>query len=101
MTPEIKLWRSVIIQAITDALGLFSEVNYQNRKIRQQAVDWMSSEDIKLVSDYADTSKDYIVHLYSRLRAQRHLKLRDTEDLLKNAFLRPRRFTIYSNEGDK
>lgn len=99
MSPETKLWRSVAIQAITDALGLFSEENYQNRKFRQEATDWMNGGDINTVAEYADTSADFIRHLFNRLKSQRHLKYKETEDLLKNAFLRPRQFRVYSNEG--
>tara|TARA_R100000458_G_C8057204_1_gene101765 strand:+ start:75 stop:374 length:300 start_codon:yes stop_codon:yes gene_type:complete len=98
MTPEVTLWRSVIIQAILDALGLFPEPSYSNKFIQKDALDWMKSGEINTISDYADTNADYIKHLYNRLKTQRHLRLFETEELLKNAFFRPRQFTVYSNE---
>tara|TARA_R100001530_G_scaffold133603_1_gene107239 strand:- start:4320 stop:4619 length:300 start_codon:yes stop_codon:yes gene_type:complete len=98
MTPEVMLWRSVIIQAILDALGLFPEPSYTNRFNQREALDWMKSGEINTISDYADTNPDYIKHLFNRLKIQRHLRLFETEELLKNAFFRPREFTVYSNE---
>ncbi len=97
MTPEVKLWRSVIIQAILDALGLFPDISYSNRINQQEALKWMKNGEIDTVSDYADTNPDFIRHLYKRLKTQRHLRLYETEELLKNAFFRPRKFTVYSN----
>lgn len=101
MTPEVNLWRSVIIQAILDALGLFSEPNYTNRKINRRAIEWMKEGDIELVCDYADMSPEYIRFIYNRLKLQKSLETQEIEVLLQNAFLRPRKFTVYSNEGAK
>ena len=100
MTPEIKLWRSVIIQAILDALGLFPNVSYSNRINQQEALKWMKNDDLNTVSDYADTNSDFVRHLYKRLKVQRHLKHFETEELLKNAFFRPRKFRVYSNKAE-
>ena len=100
MTPEIKLWRSVIIQAILDALGLFPNVSYSNRINQQEALKWMKNDDLNTVSDYADTNPDFVRHLYNRLKVQRHLKHFETEELLKNAFFRPRKFRVYSNKAE-
>lgn len=96
MSPEVKLWRSVIIQAILDALSLFPETAYSNSKNSQEAKEWLIGGDINTISDYADTTPDYIRHLYSKLKSHRYLGMFETEELLKNAFIRPDKPTIYN-----
>lgn len=95
MTPEIKLWRSVIIQTLLDALSLFPEPAYSNRRHTQTAKEWLVGNDINLVCDYADLTPNYIRHLYKRLKPQKHLKMHETEDLLKNVLIRPDKPTVY------
>jgi len=101
MTPEVILWRSVICQAITDALGCFPEPSYSNKYSKNDAVQWMDGEDITLVADYADTTPDFIRYIYNQLKSRKYYTFSQMDKILHYVFTEPRPITIQDREENQ
>ena len=88
ITPPLLLWRSVIVRAIQDALGLNIHAwGRQRKKIVQDAKSWFDIKDPHFceVCDYSNFEPSFIVKIFKKLVKANTKKLFEHKNL--NKFL--------------
>ena len=69
ISPEVKLWRSVIKRAILDCCGIFEDSKFNNRlatrhRIIYEAESWFNlKEDLETICDYADIEPTNVIEI--------------------------------------
>lgn len=88
LTPEIILWRAVIVRTILDALDIDIHAwGFSRRVIVSDAKKWFveNNEDFELTCDYANLKSWFVVKLYNRIKVRNAKKLFENKNL--NKFL--------------
>ena len=88
ITPELMLWRSVIVRTVLDAMDVDIHAwGYARKLIVKEAKEWFdeSNEEFDLVCDYANLKPYFVIKLYKRIKEKNNKKLFDNKNL--NKFL--------------
>jgi len=89
-SPELRLFRAVITQAIEDAM--YEGQNRYKIMDKREAIAWLTSNgnDFKLICHYADISSDYATLKFTKAMKLDIYKLTNTQnDIIKNKPGRP------------
>lgn len=70
MTPEVHLWRSVIVQALDDAF--LAPTSAEKSLWRAQARSWFNTVPFRLVCEMADTTPRTVMREFDRREAAAH-----------------------------
>ena len=70
--PEQQLFRAVLLQGLTDALGKFDIPSRLNAKYEVEAKDWLKSKDFNLICSYANWQPTEIKQIYSDISKHKH-----------------------------
>tara|TARA_R100001460_G_scaffold102156_2_gene146413 strand:- start:15828 stop:16133 length:306 start_codon:yes stop_codon:yes gene_type:complete len=88
---HIKLFVSVIVQAILDALNIFYNNSKKNEQYNEEAINWLIHKDFAYVCDLADLHPDYVLYVYLQLKEyNEHLTYEQTHKILHEKFTRSR-----------
>jgi len=88
ITPEILLWRSVLVRVILDALGVDIHAwGYVKKRIIEDSNAWFNkdNEDFILTCDYADLECDFVLRLIEKIKknnAEKHFKNKNLNKFL-------------------
>ena len=86
---EQKLWIAVLVQALTDACGVFLWATRLNTKYEQEAKDWFHSKDFNFVCSLSGMQPHEVKDIYTRINKYKHyLTLEDIRYLLNETFNR-------------
>tara|TARA_R100001443_G_scaffold112589_1_gene126203 strand:+ start:472 stop:744 length:273 start_codon:yes stop_codon:yes gene_type:complete len=70
--PEQQLFRAVLLQGLTDALGKFEISSRLNAKYEVEAKDWLKSKDFNLICSYANWQPSEIIKMYLDISKHKH-----------------------------
>ncbi len=70
--PEQQLFRAVLLQGLTDALGKFEISSRLNAKYEIEAKEWLKSKDFNLICSDADWQPFEIIQIYSNMNKHKH-----------------------------
>lgn len=71
ITPEILLWRSVLVRVILDSLGVDIHAwGYVKKRIIEDSNLWFdkNNKDFIMVCDYADLNSDFVLRLFNKIK---------------------------------
>ena len=88
VSPEILIWRSVIVRTILDFLDIDIHAwGYARKVIISEAKEWFhkKNEDFNLVCDYADLEPEFVIRLLNKIKEKNNAKLFKNKNL--NKFL--------------
>jgi hypothetical protein len=71
VSPEILLWRSVIVRTILDSMGVDIHAwGYSRKRIIEDSIEWFhkSNQNFILVCDYADLEPDFVLRLKKKIQ---------------------------------
>lgn len=74
VSPEILLWRSVIVRTILDSMGVDIHAwGYARKRIIEDSIAWFNNnnEDFILVCDYADLEPDFVLRLKKKIESKK------------------------------
>ena len=69
---EQLLFKSVLVQGLTDALGKFLWPSRLNVKYQREAIDWLEIKDFDLVCSYANWQPNEIMKIYKDINKHTH-----------------------------
>tara|TARA_R100000781_G_scaffold102669_1_gene66202 strand:+ start:627 stop:899 length:273 start_codon:yes stop_codon:yes gene_type:complete len=70
--PELSLFKAVLLQGLTDALGKFEVYSRLNAKYEVEAKEWLKSKDFILICSYANWQPSEIKKMYSDISKHKH-----------------------------
>ena len=70
--PEQQLFRAVLLQGLTDSLGVFEVFSRLNAKYKVEAKDWLKSKDFNLIWSFANWQPSEIMKMYSDISKHKH-----------------------------
>ncbi len=88
VSPEILIWRSVIVRTILDYLDIDIHAwGYSRKVIISDAHQWFdrTNNDFILVCDYADLEPDFVLRLLNKIKERKHNTLFKNKNM--NKFL--------------
>ena len=89
MLNETKLFISVIVQGLLDALNLFYDDRKINSKHHREATYWLVHKDFKYVCDLANLQPDYVLFIYAQLKKHdQNITYDQTKEILYETFTR-------------